>query len=189
MNLASRLRRIGGILAASVLAVGATDAAQAAPPDPMATSPAGASNAVPHFSEGENIGQLKWQLTCNGAEPVSFKTISGLPGQNEIVEYKSSSERYKGPRGVPSKNTFAEIALKSATGEAWLFKWREMVIKGDAAHAKRPCDITATAENGSVVARYSLRNALPKNLNTRRDEKLGVVTDLTLAVEGTTRLK
>ncbi len=190
MNLVSKLRRVGSVLAASVLALGATEAAQAAPPDPMATPPPpGSPNTIP--SKSLPMQLTHFELTCAGAAPISWKTASGLSNEAEVVEHKQADKNgHVIVQKIPGAVKFATISLKSGTGDASLWKWRDMVVKGDL-RAKRACELAMVDAEGTQLARYALRAAYPTHLAGAQGEnaKSGAVTDMTLAVEGLTRLK
>ena len=145
-------------------------------------------------SAAEPQTSFAFSLSASGAanSKASFQIVSGLQGQNDVVQRKPVSTD---PRSfvqlVPGRVKWGEITLKQGIAtDLALWKWREMVILGRLDMARAAATVTMYDRNRKPVMTWTLRNAWPSKISgPRLGGRAGqfAVDELVLQHEGMAR--
>jgi len=96
----------------------------------------------------------------------AFRECSGLGSENEVVEYKASTDQGKFViKKVPGNLKWNNITLKRGITDAMdLWKWRGLVEQGQVDQARKNGTITMFDHQGTPVAKWEFTNAWPSKL-------------------------
>lgn len=96
----------------------------------------------------------------------AFRECTGLGSENEVVEYKASSDKGKFViKKVPGNLKWNNITLKRGITDAMdLWKWRGLVEQGQVDEARKNGTITMFNHQGEAIARWEFTNAWPSKL-------------------------
>lgn len=96
----------------------------------------------------------------------AFRECTGLGSENEVVEYKASSDKGKYIiKKVPGNLKWNNITLKRGITDAMdLWKWRGLVEQGKIDEARKNGTITMYNHQGNSVAKWEFTNAWPSKL-------------------------
>lgn len=84
----------------------------------------------------------------------SFKKVSGIESESEIIEYKEVADGKVITRKVPGHITYSDIELaKCIDADMYMWEWRQQLEEGDIAGARR---------NGSIIALDSMMNEVAR---------------------------
>jgi phage tail-like protein len=103
------------------------------------------------------------RLSRAGRPVVSFREVSGLDSEQEVVELREADAAGNPViRRLPGAAKWPDVTLTRAldtNDELW--RWRQSVIMGDFAQARMDCTIELLDFEGNPVAAYGLRQAWP----------------------------
>ena len=89
----------------------------------------------------------------------SFKKVSGIESESEIIEYKEVADGKVITRKMPGQVTYSDIELaKCIDADTYLWEWRRMVEEGDIQGARRNGSIVALDSMMDEVARWNFFN-------------------------------
>jgi phage tail-like protein len=97
----------------------------------------------------------------------AFRECTGLGSENEVVEYKASTDKGKFViKKVPGNLKWNNITLKRGITDAMdLWKWRGLVEQGKVDEARKNGTITMFNHQGEPVAKWEFTNAWPSKLS------------------------
>jgi len=105
-------------------------------------------------------------LSINGQIVGYFTEVNNLGSENEIGEQKVIND--KGQQQVmkmPGRLKFHDVTLKRGiTTDMYMFKWRQIVEKGDMRGARRQATIVMYDQSMKEIAFWNLNNAWPSKL-------------------------
>jgi len=101
-----------------------------------------------------------------GAIAGAFQECTGLGSENEVVEYKASTEGGKFVlKYIPGRMKYNKITLKRGITAAMdLWTWRKLVEDGKVDAARKNGSIKMFSTDGTPVARWDIKNAWPSKL-------------------------
>lgn len=96
----------------------------------------------------------------------AFRECTGLGSENEVVEYKASSEKGQFViKKVPGNLKWNNITLKRGITDSMdMWKWRELVEQGKISEARKNGTITMYDQHQDAVAKWDFINAWPSKL-------------------------
>ncbi|TCO55196.1 phage tail protein [Actinocrispum wychmicini] len=102
-------------------------------------------------------------LEVDGQQLGSFRKVSGIENESEIIEYKEVTKDGKMIiRKSPGSQKWADITLERRVDtDKGLWEWRKQVIDGDIDKARRHGSIIAKNSKMEEVARWNFTNAWP----------------------------
>jgi phage tail-like protein len=122
-----------------------------------------------------------------------FTEISGIGSESEVVEHK-----IVGPDGkaavqkIPGRLKYTDVTLKRGiTAEMDIWKWRDLVDKGDTEGARKNCSIFMLDREYSPVAQWDLVNAWPTKVSgpqLQADSSAYGIEEVTITYEGFERV-
>ena len=97
----------------------------------------------------------------------AFRECTGLGSENEVVEYKASSEKGKYViKKVAGNLKWNNITLKRGITDAMdMWKWRGLVEEGKMSEARKNGTITMYNQQGAPIAKWDFTNAWPSKLS------------------------
>jgi phage tail-like protein len=122
-----------------------------------------------------------------------FTEVSGIGSENAVATHKVVTEAAKEVvLQVPGRIEWGEITLKRGlTKDFQFWDWRELVITGDIATARRPVTIEMFDRNYNSIVTWNITNAWPSKLSgpsIASDSNDFSIEELTIVHEGLTRL-
>jgi phage tail-like protein len=122
-----------------------------------------------------------------------FTEVSGIGSENAVATHKVVTEAAKEVvLQVPGRIEWGEITLKRGlTKDFQFWDWRELVITGDIATARRPVTIEMFDRNYNSIVTWNIVNAWPSKLSgpsIASDSNDFSIEELTIVHEGLTRL-
>ena len=96
----------------------------------------------------------------------AFRECTGLGSENEVVEYKASTQDGKYVmKKIPGRMKWNNITLKRGiTDTIDMWKWRKLVEDGKVGEARRNGSIVMYDQSGGTTARWTFVNAWPSKL-------------------------
>ena len=123
----------------------------------------------------------------------AFRECTGLGSENEVVEYKASSEKGQFViKKVPGNLKWNNITLKRGITDSMdMWKWRGLVEQGKISEARKNGAITMYDQHKEAIARWEFINAWPSKLtgptaNAGNNEV--AIEELEITHEGYTRV-
>jgi phage tail-like protein len=123
----------------------------------------------------------------------AFRECTGLGSENEVVEYKASSEKGQFViKKVPGNLKWNNITLKRGITDSMdMWKWRGLVEQGKISEARKNGTITMYDQHKEAIAKWNFVNAWPSKLtgpaaNAGNNEV--AIEELEITHEGYTRV-
>jgi phage tail-like protein len=121
-----------------------------------------------------------------------FTEVSGIGSENAVVTHKVvTTDAKEVTLQIPGRVEWGEITFKRGlTTDFQFWSWRELVITGDLASARRPVTIEMFDRNYNPVVTWTCENAWPSKLSgpsIASDSNDFTVEELTIVHEGLTR--
>ncbi len=123
----------------------------------------------------------------------AFRECTGLGSENEVVEYKASSEKGQFViKKVPGNLKWNNITLKRGITDSMdMWKWRGLVEQGKITEARKNGTITMYDQHKEPIAKWDFVNAWPSKLtgptaNAGNNEV--AIEELEITHEGYTRV-
>jgi len=124
-----------------------------------------------------------------------FTEVSGLATENEVVEYRDGGDPNGAAHKIPGVQKYSNVTLKRGviSGNTDLWDWRQMVIDGDIANARKNGSIVMVDAAMQPLAVWEFENGWPSKVevHTERtaDGSLVAIEELTIAHEFIARTK
>ena len=122
----------------------------------------------------------------------AFRECTGLGSENEVVEYKASGSKGESViHKVPGRLKWNNVTLKRGITDAMdMWKWRQLVEKGQVDDARKNGTITMFNQKGEAIAKWNFINAWPSKLTgptaNANNNEVGI-EEMELTVEGYAR--
>lgn len=122
-----------------------------------------------------------------------FTEVSGIGSENAVATHKVVTDLAKEVvLQVPGRIEWGEITLKRGlTKDFQFWDWRELVITGDIATARRPVSIEMFDRNYNSIVTWNIVNAWPSKISgpsIASDSNDFAIEEMTIVHEGLTRL-
>jgi phage tail-like protein len=100
-------------------------------------------------------------VELEGIAEASFTECTGLGSTTEVIPQREGGDL--GEQKLPGRTTYADITLKwGLTGSRLLWDWRQQVVDGDIAGARRNGSLVVyDLANSTEVARWNFLRAWP----------------------------
>jgi phage tail-like protein len=107
-------------------------------------------------------GGYNFKVEWDGIIQAGFKTCSGLDTSQDAGTYREGTDKGLEVRKLPGLITSANITLvRGITDNAELWQWRNLVMQGKVADARKNVSIVLMDDEGTEKVRWNLRNAWP----------------------------
>jgi phage tail-like protein len=121
-----------------------------------------------------------------------FTEVSGIGSENAVATHKVvTADAKEVTLQVPGRIEWGEITFKRGlTADFQFWTWRELVITGDVASARRDVTIEMFDRNYNPVVTWTCTNAWPSKLSgpsIAADSNDFAIEELTIVHEGLTR--
>ena len=105
-------------------------------------------------------------VELQGAIVGAFQECTGLGSENEVVEYKASTDSGSYVlKYVPGRMKYNKVNLKRGITAAMdMWTWRKLVEEGQVIAARKNGSIKMFSTDGQLVARWDITNAWPSKL-------------------------
>jgi len=136
------------------------------------------------------IMAASFQVEVEGKFTAIFKGCSGIGSTSEIIEHKVGTKDGKQTiQRIPGRVMWSDAVLsRGLTTDLSLNQWRQDVIDGRTAEARKKCVITVFDAGGKPGAIWELNNAWPSGLIMKqKDDGTAVIEELTIAYEAAVR--
>jgi phage tail-like protein len=102
-------------------------------------------------------------VELEGIAQASFSDCTGLASSTEVIENREGGDSTTVHK-LPGKTTYADITLKwGLTDSQLLWRWRQQVVDGDIAGARRNGSLVVfDLANSTEVARWNFLRAWPR---------------------------
>ncbi len=131
-----------------------------------------------------------FQVEVEGKLGGTFSACSGIGSVHEIIEHKTNTKG--GPeviQKIPGRLKWSDVTLsRPVTADMKLHSWRQEVIDGRIAEARKKCTITVVDRTGQTAATWDLNNAWPSGLII--NQKAGgepLIEEMTVTYESAVR--
>lgn len=111
----------------------------------------------------EGIGALRWYLEIDGITEGTFKEVSGLDSENEVIEH-----RVTGKGGnlvvhkIPGALKWPNIVLRrGVTDDRKLHDWRKAIEDGKVEANRKNGSITLYSPENKAIAKYTFKKGWP----------------------------
>jgi len=100
-------------------------------------------------------------VEIDGIARAGFRECSGLDSTQDPIEYREGNEGLTA-RKLPGLNKYSNISLKwGITDDAELWDWRQQVMDGNIAGARRNGSIVLMDDTGEEKVRWNFREGWP----------------------------
>ena len=139
------------------------------------------------FAQGvrkDPLTNFAFTLKVGGVAVGSFKEVSGLSTESEVVEYRSGGAP-EVVQKIPGRLKVGDVTLKRGiTSDMSLAAWRKLVEDGAMDQARQNASILLLNASAQPVAQWNLINAWASKLSIEVDKESGEVMEVVvLAVE------
>jgi len=146
------------------------------------------SNRADSYTEDPLLG-FNFLLELDGAVAGYFTECAGVGSENEIIEHKVVDKQgHEIVRKIPGRLKFTDVTLKrGVTSDLEIWTWRELVVKGTIADARKNATITMMDRTYSPVAKWHFTNAWPSKVSGpsfKSDDNSIGVEEVTIVHEG-----
>jgi len=150
--------------------------------------------AAPTQAKDSPYANFSFVVVFDGQRLGGFTEVSGLATENDVVEYREGSDSAQVIRKIPGVAKFSNITLKRGiiSGNTDLWDWRQMVIDGDIAGARKNGSIIMYDKDMQPVAQWEFENAWPVKIvgpSQKSDGNDVAMEELTIAHEYIMRIK
>jgi len=141
--------------------------------------------------ENDPLVGFQFALTVDGVDGY-FTEVSGIGSENAVVTHKVvTTEAKEVTLQVPGRIEWGEITFKRGlTTDFEFWTWRESVITGDLATARKDVTIEMFDRNYTSVVTWNATNAWPSKLSgptIAADSNDFAIEEMTIVHEGLTR--
>lgn len=141
--------------------------------------------------ENDPLVGFQFSLTVDGVDGY-FTEVSGIGSENAVVTHKVVTEAAKEVTlQVPGRIEWGEITFKRGlTADFEFWTWRESVITGDMAAARKDVSIVMYDRSYAPVVTWNATNAWPSKLSgptIAADSNDFAIEEMTIVHEGLTR--
>ncbi len=117
---------------------------------------------MPTGQRMDPYGGYNFKIEWDGIIQAGFKTCSGLDSSQDAGTYREGTDKGLETRKLPGLITSANITLaRGITDNAELWQWRNLVMQGKVADARKNVSIVLMDDEGAEKVRWNLRNAWP----------------------------
>ncbi|MFN2190199.1 MAG: phage tail protein [Candidatus Promineifilaceae bacterium] len=146
------------------------------------------SNRDDSTTEDPLLG-FNFMLELEGAIAGYFTECSGIGSEHDVVEHKVVDKQgHEITRKIPGRLSWGDVTLKRGiTSDMAIWEWRDDIVKGDVANARKNISITMMDRNYSHVAVWNFANSWPSKVegpSFNADDSAFGVEDLTIVHEG-----
>jgi phage tail-like protein len=139
-------------------------------------------------SEDPLIG-FNFQLEVSGVLTGFFTECSGVGSEHEIIEHKVVNEKGQEiVRKIPGRLKWNDVTLKrGVTSDLELWNWRDLMVQGKVADARKNATITMFNRQYEPVAQWHFTNAWPSKVSGpsfKSDDNSIGVEEVTIVHEG-----
>ena len=115
---------------------------------------------MPTGARRDPFKNYSFLVEIDGIAAASFKTVSGLSAEVELLEYREGSDPVSSSRKLPGRIRYPNVTLRRGlTTSSDLWDWWESVSEGGA--YRRNVAITLLDDLHTPVLSWRLRNAFP----------------------------
>jgi phage tail-like protein len=151
-------------------------------------------NTQPGLPANDPIVVNSFSLEVQGLEMALFSEVDGFESENDITELRQTDKSGR-PSIIktPGPTKWADITLKRGlVTDDSLFTWREQVIAGNMAAARRDGSISGYNAMGELVIQYTFQRGWPskwKGSGFTAGGSDAATEELTISHEGLVRVK
>jgi len=150
--------------------------------------------AAPAQAKDLPYSNFNFVVVIDGQRLGGFTEVSGLATENEVVEYREGSDSNQVIRKIPGVAKFSNITLKRGiiSGNTDLWEWRQQVIDGDIAGARKNGSIIMYDKDMQPVAKWQFENGWPAKIvgpSQKSDGNDIAMEELTIAHEYIERVR
>ncbi len=115
---------------------------------------------MPPAGRRDPFKNYSFLVEIDGIAAASFKTVSGLSAEVELLEYREGSDPVSSSRKLPGRIHYPNVTLRRGlTTSSDLWDWWKSVSEGGA--YRRNVAITLLDDSHTPVLSWRLRNAFP----------------------------
>jgi phage tail-like protein len=135
---------------------------------------------------------FNFKLELEGGIAGYFTECNGIGSEHDIVEHKVVDDSgHEIVRKIPGRLKWTDITLKRGiTSNMQIWEWRDQVVQGDVAGARKNCSITMLSRDYTPVAVWNFNNAWPSKVtgpSLKSDSNDFGIEEVTLVHEGISR--
>jgi phage tail-like protein len=143
---------------------------------------------------GDPLVSFNFEVIFDGKLTGFFTECSGIGSETEVSEHKIVGKGdQEAIRKIPGRHKWGDITLKrGVTTNDEMWKWREMVIKGDMASARTNGSIKMYDQMGTLIAQWDVVAAWPSKVggpSMTADSSAIAIEELTIVHEGIQRVQ
>jgi len=114
----------------------------------------------------EVVGALRWYLELDGITEGTFREVTGLDSETEVIEHRVTAQRGNlVVQKIPGALKWSNIVLRRGiTDDRKLHDWRQKIEEGQIASNRKNGSVSLYAPDGTVVAKYSFVKGWPCKL-------------------------
>jgi phage tail-like protein len=113
---------------------------------------------MPATTRNDPYKNFNFLVEIDGIASAAFKSVSGLAGEVEVIEYREGSDRLTSSRKLPGRVRYANVTLKRGiTSSRDLWDWWRTVAEGNT--QRRNVAIVLLDDARNPVLRWLLRDA------------------------------
>lgn len=136
---------------------------------------------------------FNFALELQGSITGYFTECGGIGSEHEIIEHKVVTDKGQEiVQKIAGRLKWQDVTLKRGiTQDMQIWAWREDVVKGEMAKARRSCSIVMFDRNYKEVARWNFESAWPSKVtgpSVKADSNEIGVEEVTLVHEGMYRV-
>jgi phage tail-like protein len=140
------------------------------------------------YTEDPLIG-FNFALQLEGAIAGYFTECSGIGSENDIIEHKVVDDQgHEIVRKIPGRLKWQDVTLKRGiTSDLEIWKWREQVVTGKIADARKNISIIMMDRTYTPVAQWNFTNAWPSKVSgpsLKSDSNEFGIEEVTIVHEG-----
>jgi phage tail-like protein len=120
------------------------------------------------------LADLVFVLEVAGMQPVTFKTCSGLGSTSEVIEHKIVERDREVIEMIPGRLKWPHLVLERGLDpSAKLWTWRQLILNGKLAEARRNGAVVAMTQEGRAVLRWGFVAGWPCGWSVSSAEDAG----------------
>jgi phage tail-like protein len=121
---------------------------------------------MPTGSRKDALAGYHWYLELDGISQASFREVSGLGSEQQVIENKEAGKGGKTViRKIPGALKWSDITLKrGVTDDMQLWKWRKLVEDGKVDEARKNGSIVLYDQADKEIARWNFEAAWPSKM-------------------------
>jgi phage tail-like protein len=111
------------------------------------------------------LRNFRFKVEIDGIVQAGFSEATGFDSTSDVIEYREGTDPTH-PRKLPGLTKYSDITLKwGQTDARELYNWRQQVIDGGIASARKTVYIVVLDETGAEKLRFRCDNAWPSKLD------------------------